>query len=224
MASPSLGFLLVSLLLTSLSHAFFSPLLSPSAKPSHRTPPRTMALSSTVCRPKKTLLWPQTTPSVASRSWLRSGVKSMSSVPTLAQRKDPVKKVQSNCKKMRRLGGRGVRNQVQMTYVELLGKSRINPRAIYGDLDILITRVQFDSREVYHKDLFTSCVRLKTDGILYLTWACNRGAIALVVGEESATDSALPVIIVTFYGHPSRSLFVVGVIGTNGKMTMTNLV
>ncbi|RWW43072.1 hypothetical protein BHE74_00051297 [Ensete ventricosum] len=128
-----------------------------------------------------------------------------------------------------------------MTYVELLGKSRINPRAIYGDLDILITRVQFDSREVYHKDLFTSCVRLKTDGILYLTWACNRGAIALVVGKESvkdpilscsdkavvivnATDSTLPVITVTFYGHPSRSTFVVGVIGTNGKMTMTNLV
>ncbi|RZS04100.1 hypothetical protein BHM03_00034387 [Ensete ventricosum] len=135
----------------------------------------------------------------------------------------------------------GVRNQVQMTYVELLGKSRINPKAIYGDLDVLITRVEFDSREVYHKDLFTSCVRLKTDGILYLTWACNRGAIALVVGKESvkdpilscsdkavvivnATDSTLPVITVTFYGHPSRSTFVVGVIGTNGKMTMTNLV
>ncbi|CAL9119661.1 unnamed protein product [Musa acuminata var. zebrina] len=129
----------------------------------------------------------------------------------------------------------------QMTLAELLEKSGVTPTAIYGDLDALITGVQDDSREVCQGDLFISRVGSKTDGHLYLTEACNRGAVALVVGEESveaqilrcgckavvvvnATDSALPVIAATFYGHPSRSLFVVGVTGTNGKTTTTNLV
>ncbi|CAD5184715.1 unnamed protein product [Musa acuminata subsp. malaccensis] len=129
----------------------------------------------------------------------------------------------------------------QMTLAVLLEKSGVTPTAIYGDLDALITGVQDDSREVCQGDLFISCVGSKTDGHLYLTEACNRGAVALVVGEESvkdqilrcgckavvvvnATDSALPVIAATFYGHPSRSLFAVGVTGTNGKTTTTNLI
>ncbi|CAL9177732.1 unnamed protein product [Musa hybrid cultivar] len=129
----------------------------------------------------------------------------------------------------------------QMTLAELLEKSGVTPTSIYGDLDALITGVQDDSREVCQGDLFVSCVGSKTDGHLYLTEACNRGAVAVVIDRETdkdqilgygckaavvvnSTNSVLPVLAATFFGHPSRSLFVVGVTGTNGKTTTTNLV
>ena len=129
----------------------------------------------------------------------------------------------------------------QMTLAELLEKTGVTPTSIYGDLDALITGVQDDSREVCQGDLFISRVGSKTDGHLYLTEACNRGAVAVVIDRETdkdqilgygckaavvvnSTNSVLPVLAATFFGHPSRSLFVVGVTGTNGKTTTTNLV
>ncbi|KAG1359594.1 putative UDP-N-acetylmuramoyl-L-alanyl-D-glutamate--2,6-diaminopimelate ligase MurE, chloroplastic [Cocos nucifera] len=128
----------------------------------------------------------------------------------------------------------------QMTLAELLDKSGVLPVSVYGNLDVSITGIQQDSREITAGDLFVCCAGSKTDGHLYLFEACDRGAAAVLVDKEinkdeilgyckalvivEDTNSLLPVLAASFYGHPSRSLSVVGITGTNGKTTTASLV
>ncbi|WOL05398.1 hypothetical protein Cni_G14126 [Canna indica] len=131
----------------------------------------------------------------------------------------------------------------QMTLVQLLDKSGVIPLAVYGDSHVLITGLQDDSAEVRPGDLFVSCPESEQNAHSNLSEACSRGAVAVLVGEGNDKDQLLgcgakavvvlnwtkrqtevPALAATFYGHPSRSLFVVGVTGTNGKTTTTNMV
>ncbi|THU54115.1 hypothetical protein C4D60_Mb10t21610 [Musa balbisiana] len=131
--------------------------------------------------------------------------------------------------------------EFRMTLSELLDKSGVIPEAVYGDQGVLIAGVQEHARDVCHGDLFIPCIRWIEDGRLHVLEAVNRGAVAVVIDRETdndqilgygckaavvvnSTNSVLPVLAATFFGHPSRSLFVVGVTGTNGKTTTTNLV
>ncbi|WOL05399.1 hypothetical protein Cni_G14127 [Canna indica] len=100
-----------------------------------------------------------------------------------------------------------------------------------------------DSAEVRPGDLFVSCPESEQNAYSNLSEACSRGAVAVLVWEGSDKDQLLgcgaravvvlnwtkrqtevPALAATFYGHPSRSLFVVGITGTNGKTTTTNMV
>ena len=127
----------------------------------------------------------------------------------------------------------------KMTLSQLLDESRVTPRSVSGDLDISITGIQHDSREVSPGNLFICCLGSKTDGHIYITEAIERGASAVLADkeiklEESSectaviivedTSSVLPLLAATFYHHPSKSLSVVGITGTNGKTTTTHLI
>ncbi len=96
-----------------------------------------------------------------------------------------------------------------------------------------VTGVQYDSRAVEPGALFCCLVGEHRDGHDHATEARDRGAVALVVQRHLDLD--LPQVVVGdareamgrlaagFFGHPSRSLDVVGITGTNGKTTVAHL-
>ncbi|RAU46995.1 MULTISPECIES: UDP-N-acetylmuramoyl-L-alanyl-D-glutamate--2,6-diaminopimelate ligase [unclassified Pseudomonas] len=108
-----------------------------------------------------------------------------------------------------------------------------------SDRDLLIRELTLDSRKVRPGDLFLAVPGLKVDGRDHITDAIAHGAAAVAYEAEGAkvlpiTD--IPMIPVKglgaqlsdiagrFYGDPSRSLNLVGVTGTNGKTSVTQLI
>ena len=105
--------------------------------------------------------------------------------------------------------------------------------------DVLIRELTLDSRKVRGGDLFLAVPGLQHDGRDHVQDAIARGAAA-VAYESEGLDQALtgaavmvPVhhlagqlsaIAGRFYGEPSRSLRLVGVTGTNGKTSVSQLI
>lgn len=99
--------------------------------------------------------------------------------------------------------------------------------------DPVVTSVTYDSRAVSAGSLFC-CLRGGTvDGHSFGAAAVRAGAVALLVEEvlpvpvpqvvvANARD-AMGHVAAAFFGHPARSLRMVGVTGTNGKTTTTTL-
>ncbi|KAA8522416.1 hypothetical protein F0562_013223 [Nyssa sinensis] len=127
----------------------------------------------------------------------------------------------------------------KMTLAELLDESKVVPVSVYGNLEVVITGIQHDSRVVEPGDLFVCCVGRRTDGHLYLTEADKRGAVAVVASKEidieetlgckalvivEDTNSVLPALAASFYGYPSKNMSVIGITGTNGKTTTAYLI
>jgi UDP-N-acetylmuramoyl-L-alanyl-D-glutamate--2,6-diaminopimelate ligase len=109
---------------------------------------------------------------------------------------------------------------------------------IAGDPAVRVRGVRHDSRAVERGDLFVARRGERTDGARFVGDAVARGAAA-VLAARGAVDPAgvgVPVLFVdepgaamafaasAVYGHPSFSLEVVGITGTNGKTTTTHLV
>ncbi len=106
--------------------------------------------------------------------------------------------------------------------------------------DQQITGVCSDSRSIENGDLFIALPGERNHGSAFLPTALERGARAILTdqqGDEVASRiaPAIPRLVVSkprsicglvaawFYGEPSKSLFVAGVTGTNGKTTTTHL-
>ena len=101
--------------------------------------------------------------------------------------------------------------------------------------DVTITGISSDSRQVQPGNLFVALTGGMTDGHRYIPAALERGAAA-IVGTQALSglpvpylrvaDSrmALPHLAAAFYGYPARKLTVIGVTGTDGKTTTTNLI
>ena len=105
--------------------------------------------------------------------------------------------------------------------------------------DPLIRELTLDSRNVRPGDLFLAVPGAKLDGRAHIADALKRGAAAVAYEVDGATVLPLtdvPLIPVKglvaqlsdiagrFYGEPSRLLELVGVTGTNGKTSVTQLV
>ncbi len=124
-----------------------------------------------------------------------------------------------------------------MTISELL--EGLNIKGTDGPLNTVIKGVAYDSRLVEKDFLFVAVKGFRVDGHDYIKDALSRGAAAIVMEnavveadakqhadlnstsfvEVSDSRKALALISSAFYGHPSKSLSLVGITGTNGKTT-----
>jgi UDP-N-acetylmuramoyl-L-alanyl-D-glutamate--2,6-diaminopimelate ligase len=101
--------------------------------------------------------------------------------------------------------------------------------------EVSITGVSIDSRAVQPGHLFVAMKGGSADGHDYIPKAIEKGAAA-VVGERALKDlpvaylqleetrRALTWIAASFHDWPGRKLTVIGVTGTDGKTTTTNLI
>ncbi len=107
-----------------------------------------------------------------------------------------------------------------------------------GEAELEVKDLQFDSRKVSAGTLFVAQRGTKVDGHDFIVKAMEAGAVAVVCEEIPATQSlshsvtyikvkdsskALGEMAANFYGHPSRSLKLIGITGTNGKTTTVTL-
>lgn len=109
---------------------------------------------------------------------------------------------------------------------------------------VAITGITDDSRQVHPGSLFVAYKGVEADGHKYIPSAIQRGAAAIVAerdwkpdNDPSAPHHPSPASIVVadgrrsfawlsaaWHGFPSRSMTVIGVTGTDGKTTTSNLI
>ncbi len=101
--------------------------------------------------------------------------------------------------------------------------------------NVEITALVYDSRQVQAGGLFIAVPGVHTDGRLFLADAAQRGAVA-ALGEALQSPSPLPYIEVrdvrtalanlacAFFEYPAQQLCMIGITGTDGKTTTSNLV
>ena len=98
-----------------------------------------------------------------------------------------------------------------------------------------IRGLAYDSRQVKPGDVFIALKGLKALGADFAADAIRRGAVAVVAERATDEQTGVPWVVVPdaraamasmaaeLYGHPSRSMQVVGITGTNGKTTTAYL-
>src|SRR5258708_3817575 len=101
--------------------------------------------------------------------------------------------------------------------------------------DIPISGISIDSRAVKTGELFVALKGNSSDGNQHIPSAIEHGAVA-VVGDRQVEGLSVPYIrlenarqalswiAAAFYDWPGRALTVIGVTGTDGKTTTTNLI
>ena len=113
---------------------------------------------------------------------------------------------------------------------------KVSVNAVYGDTNVKVAQVDFDSRKVVKDSLFVAQKGISVDGHLYIDKAIRLGATTIICEElpirleENITfiqveDSSktLAIIASNFYDNPSSKLKLIGVTGTNGKTTVASL-
>ncbi|MGO8951034.1 MAG: UDP-N-acetylmuramoyl-L-alanyl-D-glutamate--2,6-diaminopimelate ligase [Ktedonobacterales bacterium] len=116
--------------------------------------------------------------------------------------------------------------------------AELAPGETRGGRSGLVSGIAYASGDVVTGGGFVAIRGRKTDGHRFIADALSRGAV-LIVGEDPAppdfpadrtyvrvVDSrrALGTLSAAFYGHPTRSMEVIGVTGTDGKTTTTKLI
>ena len=102
-----------------------------------------------------------------------------------------------------------------------------------ADLETEITVICYDSRKAEPGCLFVAVTGFAADGNRFIPMALEKGAAAVVTAKKPEQD--IPYILVesdrlalamlgcNFYGHPAKSMTMIGVTGTNGKTSSTLL-
>ena len=118
-----------------------------------------------------------------------------------------------------------------MKLKELLAGISVTEMTADPELDI--ENVAYDSRKVTPGGLFVAISGFATDGNRFIPMALEKGAAAVVTAKKP--DKNVPYILVesdrlalaligcNFYGHPAKSMTMIGVTGTNGKTSATLL-
>lgn len=105
---------------------------------------------------------------------------------------------------------------------------------VRAPLDTEITDVVYDSRKAAPGCLFVAVEGYETDGHKYIGSALEKGAAAVLCTRRPEADcpyvlcentrSALSYASAEFFGRPADRMKMIGVTGTNGKTTVTNLI
>ena len=112
---------------------------------------------------------------------------------------------------------------------------------VKGDLNIEITGLESNSKNIKEGYAFVAIKGFSTDGHQYVENAIENGAVAIII-EEGAniknikfpenitivmtkdTREALAICSSNFYGNPSKKFKLIGVTGTKGKTTTTFMI
>lgn len=102
-----------------------------------------------------------------------------------------------------------------------------------ADLETEIAAICYDSRKAEPGCLFVAVTGFAADGNRFIPMALEKGAAAVVTAKKPEQD--IPYILVesdrlalamlgcNFYGHPAKSMTMIGITGTNGKTSSTLL-
>jgi len=108
-------------------------------------------------------------------------------------------------------------------------------QASHGDLDVTVSALTCDSRQVTSGTLFFALHGSKIDGHRFISQAVAAGAAAVVLEDVSYAPAQIPWVQVAngrqamalmaagFFGNPTRDLPLIGITGTNGKTTTSYL-
>ena len=104
---------------------------------------------------------------------------------------------------------------------------------VTADLKQNIESVAYDSRKVTPGSLFVAVTGFASDGNRFIPMAMDKGAAVIVTAKKPELDvpyvlvesdrMALALIGCNFYGHPAKSMKLIGITGTNGKTSATLL-
>lgn len=108
---------------------------------------------------------------------------------------------------------------------------------VIGSLDKVITDVTADSRTVQAGSLFICLKGATVDGHKFLKMAVEKGAVAALVEDVpevipegvtllqvADTRAAMEVVTPFFFDYPGKQMRMIGLTGTNGKTTTTNII
>lgn len=121
-----------------------------------------------------------------------------------------------------------------MLLQQLINSLRI--KHIVQDGNIPIQGIQYDSRRIQPGDLFICLQGHTVDGHDYVEKALLNGAVAILAQQPVNAPAHIPIVQVpdtrramaviadVFYASPTEKLRVIGVTGTNGKTTTTNII
>ncbi len=102
-----------------------------------------------------------------------------------------------------------------------------------ADPELEIDAVHYDSRKVTPGSLFVAVTGFASDGNRFIPMAMGKGASVVVTAKKPEGD--IPYVLVvsdrlalaqlgcSFFGHPAKSMTMIGVTGTNGKTSTTLL-
>jgi UDP-N-acetylmuramoyl-L-alanyl-D-glutamate--2,6-diaminopimelate ligase len=118
---------------------------------------------------------------------------------------------------------------------ELINDFPMTKQVIGNISDRTITGISFDSRSVKPGHIFVAFPGISSDGHNFIGRAVANGAIAIMGQRENVvckapyiqvenTREAIAYLAASFYDHPARKLTVIGVTGTDGKTTTSNLI
>ncbi len=113
---------------------------------------------------------------------------------------------------------------------------KVHLTAVSGRTDVIVQDVQIDSRKAKKGTLFIAVKGSASNGHTFISKAIEQGAVAVVCEEVPKVRSqnvtyvqvensafAAGFIAHAFYNHPSQTIKLVGVTGTNGKTTIATL-
>ncbi len=105
-----------------------------------------------------------------------------------------------------------------------------------GDTGVDVTGIAFDTRRLRRGDMFCAVREHNGDGHAFIERAVQLGASSVLAESSLTATSSVPIILVSnskeamaylaaaFHGQPSKRLRLIGVTGTDGKTTTTQLI
>ncbi len=113
---------------------------------------------------------------------------------------------------------------------------KLNISSVIGSNNIKINKIEFDSRRILENDLFVAIKGNNIDGNKFITKAIEKGARAILCQEipkkiikeityikVNDIRESLGLISSNYYDNPSNKIKLIGITGTNGKTTTSNL-
>ncbi|NHN26472.1 UDP-N-acetylmuramoyl-L-alanyl-D-glutamate--2,6-diaminopimelate ligase [Flavobacterium jejuense] len=113
---------------------------------------------------------------------------------------------------------------------------KVHIEAVKGVTDVVVNKIEFDSRKIELNDVFVAIRGVVSDGHEFIGKALSLGASVIICEEfpqvivngvtyvkVSNSNEALAYMASNFFENPSAKVRLVGVTGTNGKTTIASL-